>query len=148
MLLEYQKNDLIISTDQSKLDFNFIHNHLNKTYWAKGIPMEIVKKSVENSIAYGVYQQEKQIGFARLITDKATFAYLADVLISDGFRGNGFAKWLMDCIIKNPEIQGLRLFLLATQDAHTLYQQFGFKPVAEPKRFMEIFKPDIYQQKE
>jgi N-acetylglutamate synthase-like GNAT family acetyltransferase len=148
MHLEYQKENLTISTNPTKLDFDFIHKCLNESYWAKGIPLEVVKKSVTNSIPYGVYEKDKQIGFARLITDKATFAYLADVLITADYRGNGFSKWLMECIMKNPEIQDIRLFLLATQDAHTLYQKYGFMPVAEPKRFMEIFKPNIYQQKD
>ncbi len=147
MHLEYQKEHFIITTDQSKFDFNFIHRHLKETYWAKGISLEIVKKSTENSISYGVYQQSEQVGFARVITDQATFAYLADVIIAQQLRGNGLSKWLIECIMKNPAVDGLKLFLLATQDAHTLYNKFGFKPVAQPGRFMEIFNPDIYQQK-
>jgi GNAT superfamily N-acetyltransferase len=146
MDLEYTKGGLKITTDKSKLNLEFIKECLDKTYWAKGIPGEVVKTSIENSITYGVFEDGAQVGFARVVTDKATFAYLADVIIDDKHQGNGLAKWMMECIMQNPSLQNLRLFLLATRDAHKLYGKFGFKPVGDPERFMEIFNPGIYSQ--
>ena len=134
----------MISSSKPLLQLTVIHDFLKKSYWAKDIPIEIVKRSIENSLCFGVYEDGKQVGFARVISDYATFAYLADVFILEEYRGRGLSKQLMDAIMAHPDLQGLRKFLLATRDAHGLYAQYGFKPLAMPDRVMEINKKDIY----
>lgn len=133
-----------ISTDKSLLQLETIHSVLKNSYWAKNIPLEILKRSIENSICFGVYIEKEQIGFCRVITDKATFAYLADVFIVEDHKGKGYSKLLMKEVMSHPELQGLRKFLLGTADAHGLYRQFGFKELAKPERMMEITFKDIY----
>jgi GNAT superfamily N-acetyltransferase len=133
-----------ISTDRSKLDLRFIHEFLNKAYWCEGVPVEIVKKSIENSLCFGVYDHGKQIGFARVVTDYCTFGYLADVFIIEEYRGKGLSKDLMKHIKEHPDLQGFRNFVLATIDAHGLYEQFGFEPVKNPERLMAISRPGLY----
>ena len=136
---------ITISTDKTKLDLNTIHTYLSKeSYWAKNIPIETVKRSIENSICFGVYDDEAQIGFARIISDQATFAYLADVFILTNYRGKGLSKQLMEYIIAFPQLQGLRRWVLATSDAHGLYKQFGFTMLGSPDSFMEIKANNIY----
>ncbi len=142
---EAVKNEFIISTDKKKLDIQMIQNYLcNESYWAKNIPAVTVEKSIEGSFCFGLYVREKekisQIGFARVITDRATFAYLADVFIIEKFRGKGLSKWMMKTIMDHPQLQGLRRWLLATKDAHGLYAQFGFSALDKPERMMG-FKP-------
>ena len=136
-----------ISTDKSLLNKKVIHEFISNSYWAKEIPMEILELSIENSICFGVYENDVQVGFARVVTDKATFGYLADVFILESHRGKGLSKMLMDAIISHPDLQGLRRFMLATRDAHGLYAQYGFTPVALPDRLMEIVKKDLYLKK-
>jgi GNAT superfamily N-acetyltransferase len=133
-----------ISTDKSKLDIDYIHGFLSTIYWAKNIPKEIVQRSIDGSFCFGVYDGEKQIGFARLVTDYATFGYLGDVFIDESYRGKGLGKWLVQTILDYPELQGLRRWLLATRDAHSLYAGVGFTALTNPERFMHIHKPDIY----
>jgi GNAT superfamily N-acetyltransferase len=146
-----QQNEFIISTDKSKLNIGFIHQYLsNESYWAKNIPIEMVQKCVDGSCCFGLYVNESlkmtQVGFARVVTDFATFGYLADVFISETYRGRGLAKWMMKTIMNCPELQGFRRWLLATKDAHGLYAQFGFLPLDKPERMMG-FKPfDEYPQ--
>ena len=142
-IYQTEKNKFIISTDKKKLDIQLIQNYLsNESYWAKNIPLTIVEKSIEGSFCFGMYAQENekisQIGFARVITDHATFAYLADVFIISAYRGNGLAKWLMKEIMDHPELQGLRRWLLGTKDAHGLYAQYGFLPLDKPERIMGL----------
>lgn len=137
---EFNKNDYLISTDQVKLQLNVIHDFLTNSYWAKDISKEIVKKSIDNSFCFGLYKNDIQIGFARLITDYTTFSYLADVFILKEYRGKGLSKWLMKTMIEFPEIQSLRGWMLKTSDAHGLYKQFGFDKPAFPERIME-YKP-------
>lgn len=137
-------SDYTFSTDKTKLDLQVIHLFLSNSYWAQNIPVEIIKTSIENSMCFGVYHKEKQIGFARVITDCATFGYLADVFILEEHRGKGLSKKLMEYIMSQPELKGLRRFMLATRDAHKLYEQYGFKQLAKPDRIMEIVVPDIY----
>ncbi|HEY2580283.1 MAG TPA: GNAT family N-acetyltransferase [Mucilaginibacter sp.] len=138
----FLKKGFLISTDQGLLDMEMIYKYLAQdSYWAKGISSERVKISIENSLCFGVYQHNQQIGMARVITDKATFAYLCDVFILPAFRGLGLSKWLMQSILAYPELQGLRRWSLATSDAHGLYNQFGFTPISRPENWMEIFKP-------
>ncbi|OGU35441.1 MAG: GNAT family N-acetyltransferase [Ignavibacteria bacterium GWB2_35_6b] len=135
-----------MSTDKSKLNIEVIHKFLSEdSYWSKNIPFEIVKKGIENSLCFGVYFNEEQIGFARMITDYASFAYLADVFILPDHRGKGLSKWLMEEIMNYPDMQGLRRIMLATADAHELYKKFGFVPPSKPERLMEIHKPNVYQ---
>ncbi|GAA4090072.1 GNAT family N-acetyltransferase [Mucilaginibacter panaciglaebae] len=132
-----------ISTDKGLLDFDVIYNYLNQqSYWAKGIAVDKLKTAIEHSICFGVYHQNVQVGFARAITDQATFAYIADVFILPGFRKQGLSKWLIQTIRTCPLFQeGIRRWVLATADAHGLYSQFGFATIANPDRWMEIFTP-------
>jgi len=138
-------NEFEISTDKSRLDIPYIHRFLEQSYWAVGIPLETVERSIEGSLCFGLYHRQQQAGFARVITDGATFAYLADVFIDDRFRGRGLGKWLMEVIMRHESVQGLRRFMLATRDAHGLYEQFGFSLLTFPERWMHIHKPDVYK---
>src|SRR6266852_8197657 len=122
MTQEWRRGEYIISTDKCRLDLLVVHGFLTASYWAAGIPLEVVKKSIEHSLSFGVYKGDKQVGFARVITDYATFAWIADVFILDSFRGQGLGKWLMEAIIEHPELQGFRRWVLATKDAHDLYR--------------------------
>ncbi len=132
------------STDKSKLDPSVIHAFLTETYWSKGCSMDNVLRRIENSICFGVYDNEQQIGFARVITDKATFAYIADVFILENHRGQGLSKQLMAFILEQPDLQNLKRWLLATRDAHGLYAQFGFSPLSNPETWMDILNPNAY----
>jgi GNAT superfamily N-acetyltransferase len=134
-----------ISTDPARLDLVAIHAFLNRSYWAAGIPLETVARAVHGSLCFGLYDGDRQIGFARVITDRATYAYLADVYVLEEFRGRGLSKWLMAVIMAHPDLQGLRRFALATRDAHGLYARFGFGALVAPDRHMEISRPDIYR---
>lgn len=142
---QFTHGEYLISTDKNLLDFELIHNFLRTTYWSENIPVEIVRSAAQNSLTFGIYKIEKQVGYARIISDFSTFAYLADVFILESERGNGLSKWLMACIMSLPELQGLRRWSLATRDAHGLYAQFGFVPLKTPDFFMEIARPDIYK---
>jgi len=131
-----------ISTDKSRLDFEPIYRYLNEeSYWSKGISREILKRAIEHSMCFGIYHQDEQAGFARVITDQATYAYLCDVFILRAHRGAGLSQWLIHTIKVHPDLQGLRRWSLATADAHGLYSQFGFTVVGQPERWMEIFTP-------
>ncbi len=126
---------VLLSTDKSKLDIITIHNFLRTSYWAKDVPISVVEKSITNSLCFGVYELDKQIGFARVISDYATFAYFSDVFILEAYRGKGLGKWLIKSILEYSELQNLRTWLLSTADAHELYRQFGFK-MPLPERLM------------
>ncbi len=141
------RQDYELSSDKSLMDINAIHCYLSRSYWSENVPYDIVKKAIENSLCFGVFYKKSQIGFARLITDSATFAYLADVYILEEHRGKGLSKKLMATIINHPQLQGLRRMVLATHDAHTLYEKFGFKQLTKPETFMELWQPDIYKEK-
>ncbi|MDE3145504.1 MAG: GNAT family N-acetyltransferase [Bacteroidota bacterium] len=148
---ENSKDDYLISTDPSKLNIEVIHKYLSQeSYWAKDIPFETVKRSIEHSLCFGLYHQQQQLGFARLITDKATFAYLADVFVLKEYRGKGLSKFLLATIQSHPELQNLRRWLLGTKDAHGLYEQFGWTRVTEElsNRFMTRHNPDVYRKVE
>lgn len=145
---ELKKDEYTISTDPSKLDINIIHHYLSvDSYWAQQIPFGVVEKSIANSLCFGVYHSDKQIGFARIITDKATFAYLADVFILLEHRGRGLSKWLMTAVHAHPELQRLRRWVLGTKDAHGLYGQFGWTRLDEDmkSRYMQKNDRDIYK---
>jgi GNAT superfamily N-acetyltransferase len=131
-----------ISADKEVLDRDMIYQYLSKeSYWSKGIPFEKMNSSIDNSLCFGIYKEGQQVGFARVITDKATFAYLCDVFVLDKYRGQGLSKWLVQTILAHDELQGLRRWLLATADAHGLYKQFGFTPINSPERWMGIYTP-------
>lgn len=135
----------LFSTDKEKLQHAYIHHFLSEeSYWAKNIPIHIVEKAIEGSICFGIYDKQQQIGFARIITDHATFGYLADVFIDKAYRSKGLSKELMNFIMEQPVIKTLRRFMLATKDAHGLYTQFGFNELKEPDRFMEIKSFETY----
>jgi len=139
-------NEYTITTDKRCLDLTAIHAYLSQTYWSPGVPMAVVEKSIANSLAFGILHGKEQVGFARVVTDKATFAYLADVYVLEAHRGKGLSKRLLAEIQSHEELQGLRRFLLATKDAHGLYAQFGFSELANPSRMMERRNPDAYSQ--
>jgi len=133
-----------VSSDPARLDLDVIHGFLRRSYWSPGIPREVVERALRNSLGFGAYHRGAQVGFARVITDRATFAYVADVFVLEEHRGRGVSKLLMQAVMAHPELQGLRRWSLATRDAHGLYRQFGFAPVAQPERHMEILRRDIY----
>lgn len=139
------KGEYSISTDKELLDLVLIHHFLSKeSYWSKNIPLEIVQRSIENSLCFGVYTNQKMIGFGRVVSDFATFAYLGDVFILPGHRGKGLSKWLMETILQHPQLQGLRRFCLGTRDAHSLYERYGFKNLVRPENWLEIKHENIY----
>jgi N-acetylglutamate synthase-like GNAT family acetyltransferase len=142
----WSNGDYEISTDPARIDAGMVHEFLTNSYWAKGILLETVRRSIEHSIPFGVYHGQQQVGFARIISDLATFAYLADVFIVPPFRGRGLSRWLMECIVGHPDLQGLRRWMLATKDAHGLYTKFGFTAISNPDRWMEIHRPDVYSR--
>ncbi len=134
---EFRNGEYIISTNQSKLQFDIIHNFLKTSYWAKGISLEKVKKAAENSLCFGMYLDNKQMGFARVITDYTFFAYIADVFILEAHRGKGLSKWLMTVILNYPDLKDIRKWALRTKDAHTLYSRFGFSSIQHLESYME-----------
>lgn len=126
------------------MDIAVIHAFLSQTYWAKGIPVATVQKSIDGALCFGVFHEQNQVGFARVVTDRATFGYLADVFILENYRGQGLSKWLMEIIMGHPDLQGFRRFLLATRDAHELYRQFGFTEISNPENLMHVHNPNVY----
>jgi GNAT superfamily N-acetyltransferase len=139
------KDEFCISTDRERLDLPFIHEFLSKeSYWARGISFERVEKAADHSLNFGLYHQDHQIGYARIITDYSRIAYLADVFIIPAFRGKGFSKWLMDQIMNHPDLPGLRRWMLHTSDEHGLYSSFGWKAPERPETYMEIYNPNVY----
>ncbi|HET6176545.1 MAG TPA: GNAT family N-acetyltransferase [Candidatus Sulfotelmatobacter sp.] len=146
-VIEFQRGEFVVSTDRARLDLDVIHGFLTNSYWAKGIPRERVALSIEHSLCFGVYDGSgAQVGFARVITDFATYAYIADVFVLDSHRGRGLGKDLMKAIMEHPALQGFRRWSLSTRDAHTLYAQFGFTPLKFPDRYMEILRLNHYEK--
>jgi GNAT superfamily N-acetyltransferase len=141
--MELVKDEYFISTDKSRLQLDAIHGFLSKSYWAKDIPLEKVKLAIENALCFGVYHNDVQVGFARVVTDYAVIGYIGDVFIIEEERGKGLSKILMQHIVNHPQLQGLRRIVLATRDAHGLYEQFGFKPLVYPERWMERPRPEL-----
>ena len=142
------KSSFTFSMDKAKLDPSVIHAFLTESYWSKGCSMDNVLSRIENALCFGVYDSDKQIGFARAVTDKATFAYIADVFILENYRGKGLSKQLMVFILAQPDLKNLRRWLLATRDAHGLYAQHGFTPLSKPELWMEIMNPNAYMLSE
>jgi GNAT superfamily N-acetyltransferase len=131
-----------ISTDPSRFDLDVIHGYLSRSYWAEGIPRETVARSIAGSLGFAAFLSRRQVGFARVITDRATFAYLADVFVLEEFRGRGIASRIMEAIVAHPDLQNLRRWMLVTRDAHPLYERFGFRILASPERHMERVRPN------
>ncbi|WP_100643711.1 GNAT family N-acetyltransferase [Alteromonas facilis] len=147
-MVHASRDGFFITTEQAKFDMDVIHRFISNSYWAEGMPRALLEKAVKNSWCFAVLTSDNTlIGFARLITDKATFAYLADVFILPDYRGKGLSKWLVDTIVSQPEVKGLRRMMLATYDAHSLYEQYGFKPIERVETLMQIWQPDIYKEK-
>ena len=145
MSREWKRAEFSISTDPKQLDITVIHKYLSTdSYWAQGRTVETIKRSIENSLNFGLYKSKQQIGFARVVTDYATVAWLADVFVLDAYRGRGLGKWLVDVILSHPDLQRFRRWVLATKDAHELYRQFGFIELKRPERWME--RPDPQMQ--
>lgn len=143
--MEWNREEFVISTDPARLEIEVIHHFLvTESYWANTRTLAQTVRAIENSICFGLYGGGRQIGFARVVTDKTTFAYLGDVFVIDEFRGRGMSKWLMETIISHPELQGLRRWVLATRDAHELYRKYGFAQLRFPERWMERAAPDAY----
>jgi len=142
MMASWERGEYTISTDKARLDVGVIHGFLNSSYWAAGRTIETIQRSIDNSLPFGVYKGDQQIGFARVITDYATFAWIADVFILVAFQGQGLGNWLMEVIITHPDLQGFRRWVLATKDAHELYRKFGFSELKLPERWMERHDPN------
>ena len=142
--LEKNRAGYRLSTEAGEMDVDAIHGFLSGSYWAQGIPRDVVAKAIAGSLCFGVFDAAGQVGFARVVTDRATFAYLCDVYVLEGHRGRGLATWLIESVVAHPELHGLRRFMLATRDAHGLYEKFGFAPLARPEIFMTIHRPEIY----
>jgi GNAT superfamily N-acetyltransferase len=149
--LNWKKDDFVLSTDKDLLQSKRIHHFLStQAYWCLDIPLEVVEKSIAASLCFGLYHKsggtDIQIGFARVVTDNATFAWLCDVYIEDDFRKNGLSKWMVECVLSHPDLQNLRRFCLGTRDAHTLYERFGFQVTKSPQNFLEIKDNDLYRK--
>jgi GNAT superfamily N-acetyltransferase len=140
-----RRGEYHITTDRRDLDVRAIHGFLTQSYWSPGVPIGVVERAIANSLCFGVFHGRDQVGFARVITDKATFAYLADVYVLEAHRGKGLSKWLLEVVRRHADLQGLRRFMLATWDAHGLYAQFGFTPLANPSRMMEVLDMEVYR---
>lgn len=146
LIKEKKVDGITYSTNKDTLDLGYIHRYISeRSYWGTGIPLSLMKRSIENALCFGVYDHDRQVGFARVVTDYATFGYLADVFIDEAYRGKGLSKKLMEFIFSIEEISVFRRMILVTRDAHGLYQQYGFKPLANPDRYMELHRPDVYK---
>jgi GNAT superfamily N-acetyltransferase len=143
--IEWARDSFTVTTDPARLDLSVVAGFLSSSYWAAGIPFDTVARSVAHSLCFSLLDEQRQIGFARVISDYATVAYLGDVFILPSHRGRGLSKWLMECVVSHPELQGLRRWLLATRDAHELYRQYGFEPLSNPHLFMERHFPNVYR---
>jgi GNAT superfamily N-acetyltransferase len=143
---EWQRDEYTISTDRNRLDIPVIHDFVsNQSYWAQRRTIEVVQRALEHSLNFGLYKDKQQVGFARVVTDYATFAWIADVFVLTEHRGRGLSKWLMEVILSHPQLQGFRRWVLATKDAHSLYARFGFIPLHRPERWMERPDPNMQE---
>ena len=142
--MDQARGDYSISTDPARMDLDAIHAYLSRSYWAEGVPREIVERSLLGSLAFGLFHGGRQVGLARVVTDRATFAYLCDVYVLEEHHGRGLGRWLIESVMAHPDLQGLRRFSLVTRDAHALYKTFGFSALASPDGHMEIVRPGLY----
>jgi GNAT superfamily N-acetyltransferase len=140
----YERGPYVVSTDPARLDAPAVHRFLSTSYWADGIGIDLVRRSLEASLCFGLYAPEGQIGLVRVITDRATFAYLCDVYVLPAYQGQGLGRWLMECVMASPQLQGLRRWMLVSRDAHRLYEHVGFRVAANPERVMEIVHSGLY----
>jgi len=146
MVESWERGDYLISTDRSRLDVEAIHDFIsNRSYWGQGRTLEVVERSLDNSLNFGLYNNTKQVGFARVVTDYATFAWIADVFVLPEHRGRGLSKWLMEVMLSHERLQGFRRWVLATKDAHSLYERFGFIALHRPERWMERPDPNMQE---
>ena len=146
MTYELSRGGYVVTTDASRLDIDYIHAFLTESYWAHGIPRDVVARAIENSLNFGLFDEERQVGFARAITDRAWYAYIADVFVDEAHRGKGLGKLIMEAVTSHPDLQNLRRMMLGTADAHGLYRQFGFTDLDQPERWMTRGDPAIYQK--
>ena len=142
---EWQRDEFTISTDPARLDLDGIYAYLSNSYWASGIPRDVFERSVRHALCFGIYEGARQVGFARVVTDFATVAYVGDVFVLEAWRGRGLSRWLMEVMMAHPELQGFRRWILLTQDAHGLYEKFGFTTLEDAGRWMEKWAPDVYK---
>jgi GNAT superfamily N-acetyltransferase len=145
-IYERRRDGLLVSTDRARLDVDLVHRELAGTYWASGIPRDVVERSIAGSIAFGLYDADRQVGFARVVTDLATYAYLADVFIVEDRRRRGLGDWLIESILRHPQLQGLRRIALITRDAGPLYERHGFTTPGQPSGYMEIVDREVYRR--
>jgi GNAT superfamily N-acetyltransferase len=144
--MEWSRDGYRVTDELSRLDAAAVHRFISvESYWAAGIPAATLERALENSLCFGLFRESEQVGFARVITDRATYGYLCDVYVDSAHRGAGLGKWLVQCVLSHPDLQGLRRLCLMTRDAHELYRPFGFRPMREPARYLEIHRPDVYQ---
>lgn len=148
MSYEARQGPFLVSDDRTRLDLGVIHGFLRTAYWSTDVPADVLARAIEGSLCFGLFEHERQVGFARTVTDRATYAYLADVFVLPSHRGRGLGRWLMECVMAHPDLQGLRRFTLVTRDAHELYRPFGFEALSSPDRYMERFAPDVYARRE
>jgi GNAT superfamily N-acetyltransferase len=140
--MEFHKDTYTVSTDKSRLDVAVIHDFLaSRSYWSPGIALSVVQRGIENSLCFGLYGRDVQVGFARVVTDYTVIAYLLDVFILEPYRGQGLGKWLLECVISHPELRNVRRWMLATRDAHGLYARYGFQPLSQPEVYMAATNP-------
>lgn len=149
-MYETRRDRWLVSDDPARIDLDVVHRELSQSYWSPGIPRDTVKRAIANSLCFGMYDTSMtpagQVGFARAITDRASFAYLADVFVLPHCRGNGLGVWMMQSVLAHPDLQGLRRVCLMTRDAHGLYAKLGFAPMRDPSRYMEIHRPQVYNE--
>jgi GNAT superfamily N-acetyltransferase len=144
-ILEEHRGEFTVSSDLSRMDMNVVHGYLSRAYWCEGLPRETLERAMRNSLCFGLFEGEQQVGFARVVSDRTTFAYVCDVFVLQSHQGRGLGTWLMQCVVRHPELQGLRRWHLTTRDAHSLYRKLGFTLLSKPERHMEIFTPDMYK---
>ena len=145
--MELTKDGYSITTDRDRLDLDAIHAFISRSFWAEGIPKETMARAIANSLCFGLFDGADQVGFARVVTDRATYAYLCDVYVLESHRARGLGKWLIEAVMAHPDLQGLRRFQLVTRDAHGLYERYGFDAPANPERHMEIFRHGMYLER-
>ena len=147
MSYERRRGEFVITTDHRRFDIDAIHAFLSsEAYWSLGIPVDVVHRAIEHSLCFGLLEGTRQAGFARVVTDRSTFAWLCDVFVLEEFRGRGLGSWLIESVLEHPDMQGLRRIVLATRDAHALYERSGFAPLRTPERWMAIADPDVYKR--
>ena len=141
---EWHRDGFTVSTDPARLDMDMLHGFLSTCYWSRGIPRDVMERSIRNAVPFGVYEGARQVGFARVVSDMATVAYVGDVFVLEQWRGRGLSRFIMDCVLSHPELQGFRRWVLLTRDAHGLYEKYGFTRLGAPERWMEKWAPDVY----